>query len=84
MNYSFATNGLRAPTEPVRVEGYLTDVLAEGTASRLYQRLVKRDQLATHVGALLGTFGDPFDMRDPTRFALSSSQVPSVVIVSFG
>jgi predicted Zn-dependent peptidase len=48
----------------------LTDVLAEGTASRLYQRLVKRDQLATHVGALLGTFGDPFDMRDPTMLQL--------------
>ena len=48
----------------------LTDVLAEGTASRLYQRLVKRDQLATHVGGLLGTFGDPFDMRDPTMLQL--------------
>ncbi|HEV8623068.1 MAG TPA: pitrilysin family protein [Acidimicrobiia bacterium] len=48
----------------------LTDLLAEGTASRLYQRLVKRDQLATHVGGLLGTFGDPFDMRDPTMLQL--------------
>ena len=48
----------------------LTDLLADGTASRLYQRLVKRDQLATHVGALLGTFGDPFDMRDPTMLQL--------------
>ena len=41
-----------------------------GTASRLYQRLVKRDQLATHVGGMLGTFGDPFDMRDPTMLQL--------------
>ncbi|MEW6472601.1 MAG: pitrilysin family protein [Actinomycetota bacterium] len=48
----------------------LTDLLADGTASRLYQRLVKRDQLATHVGGLLGTFGDPFDMRDPTMLQL--------------
>ncbi len=48
----------------------LTDLLADGTASRLYQRLVKRDQLATHVGAMLGTFGDPFDMRDPTMLQL--------------
>jgi predicted Zn-dependent peptidase len=48
----------------------LTDLLADGTASRLYQRLVKRDQLATHAGGLLGTFGDPFDMRDPTMLQL--------------
>jgi predicted Zn-dependent peptidase len=48
----------------------LTDLLGDGTASRLYQRLVKRDQLATHVGGLLGTFGDPFDMRDPTMLQL--------------
>jgi predicted Zn-dependent peptidase len=48
----------------------LTDVLADGTASRLYQRLVKRDQLASHVGGLLGTFGDPFDVRDPTMLQL--------------
>jgi predicted Zn-dependent peptidase len=48
----------------------LTDLLADGTAARLYQRLVKRDQLATHVGGLLGTFGDPFDVRDPTMLQL--------------
>jgi zinc protease len=48
----------------------LTDLLADGTASRLYQRLVKREQLATHVGGMLGTFGDPFDMRDPTMLQL--------------
>jgi predicted Zn-dependent peptidase len=42
------------------------EVLAGGEASRLYQRLVKRDRLATHVFALMGTFGDPFDVRDPT------------------
>ena len=48
----------------------LTDLLTEGNASRLYQRLVKRDQLASHVGGMLGTFGDPFDMRDPTMLQL--------------
>jgi predicted Zn-dependent peptidase len=48
----------------------LADLLADGTASRLYQRLVKRDQLASHVGAMLGTFGDPFDVRDPTMLQL--------------
>jgi predicted Zn-dependent peptidase len=48
----------------------LADLLADGTASRLYQRLVKQDQLASHVGGMLGTFGDPFDMRDPTMLQL--------------
>jgi zinc protease len=48
----------------------LTDLLTEGNASRLYQRLVKRDQVASHVGGMLGTFGDPFDMRDPTMMQL--------------
>ena len=54
----------------------LTDLLADGTASRLYQRLVKRDRLATHVGGLLGTFGDPFDMRDPTMLQLLAYHPP--------
>jgi zinc protease len=57
----------------------LTDLLADGTASRLYQRLVKRDQLATHVGGMLGTFGDPFDMRDPTMLQLLAYHPPGGV-----
>jgi zinc protease len=28
--------------------------------------LVKEDQLASHLGGMVGTFGDPFEMRDPT------------------
>jgi zinc protease len=57
----------------------LTDLLADGTASRLYQRLVKRDQLASHVGGMLGTFGDPFDMRDPTMLQLLAYHAPGGV-----
>ncbi|HYH49822.1 MAG TPA: pitrilysin family protein [Acidimicrobiia bacterium] len=57
----------------------LTDLLADGTASRLYQRLVKRDQVATHVGGMLGTFGDPFDMRDPTMLQLLAYHPPGAV-----
>ena len=57
----------------------LTDLLADGTASRLYQRLVKRDQVATHVGGMLGTFGDPFDMRDPTMLQLLAYHPPGTV-----
>jgi predicted Zn-dependent peptidase len=67
--------GYRVPDPIGEVDAYLAavvlcDVLADGDASRLYQRLVKTDQLATHVGGHLGTFGDPFDVRDPTMLQL--------------
>jgi predicted Zn-dependent peptidase len=48
----------------------LGDLLAGGEASRLYQRLVKRDRTATHAFGMVGTFGDPFDVRDPTMLQL--------------
>ena len=48
----------------------LADVLAEGEASRLYQRLVKNDRSTLQVYAMVGTFGDPFDVRDPTMLQL--------------
>jgi predicted Zn-dependent peptidase len=44
----------------------LAEVLAGGEASRLYQRLVKEERLAADVGAGVGAFGDPYEMRDPT------------------
>ncbi len=44
----------------------LSEVLAGGEASRLYQRLVKEDRLVADVGAAVGSFGDPYEMRDPT------------------
>jgi len=48
----------------------LSEVLGGGEASRLYQRLVKEDRLAADVGAGIGAFGDPFEMRDPTTLQL--------------
>jgi predicted Zn-dependent peptidase len=74
----------RVPDPVNQVEDYLaaavlTDLLAEGTASRLHQRLVKREQLAARVGGLLGTFGDPFDMRDPTMLQLVAFHPPGDV-----
>ena len=44
----------------------LAHVLAGGEASRLHQRLVKRDRLATHVSGSVSLFDAPFDVRDPT------------------
>jgi zinc protease len=48
----------------------LVEVLTDGDASRLHQRLVKRDRIATHLGGMVGTFGDPLDVRDPTMLQL--------------
>jgi predicted Zn-dependent peptidase len=76
--------GYRVPDPINQWEDYtasavLTDLLADGTASRLYQRLVKRDQRASHVGGMLGTFGDPFDVRDPTMLQLLAYHPPGGV-----
>ena len=62
--------GYRVPDPVADAEEYLAtllaiDVLVDGQASRLAQRLVQRDQLATHVGGYAGTFGDAFSQRDP-------------------
>jgi predicted Zn-dependent peptidase len=57
----------------------LAELLAEGDASRLIQRLVLRDRSAISVEAYLGTFGDPFEQRDPallTVTAVHPSAVP--------
>ncbi|MEO6886283.1 MAG: pitrilysin family protein [Jatrophihabitantaceae bacterium] len=50
----------------------LSEVLSDGDASRLQQRLVHRDHLVTDIGAYLGEFGDPFDERDPTAFTITA------------
>ena len=48
----------------------LAEVLSAGDASRLQRRLVQKDRSVTSVSAYLGTFGDPFDQRDPVLFTL--------------
>jgi predicted Zn-dependent peptidase len=50
----------------------LAEVLSDGDASRLQQRLVQRDQLVTDIGAYIGEFGDPFDERDPTALTITA------------
>ncbi|HEV7208490.1 MAG TPA: pitrilysin family protein [Mycobacteriales bacterium] len=50
----------------------LAEVLAEGDASRLQQRLVLKDRIAISAEAYLGTFGDPFEQRDPALFTVTA------------
>ena len=64
--------GYRVPDPIEQVDEYLaTVVLAAvlaggGEASRLYQRLVKVDRTVSHLSGYVGTFGNPFEVRDPT------------------
>lgn len=54
----------------------LAEVLTDGDAARLVERLVQRDRAVTSVGGYLGFMGDPFDVRDPTAFLLQAHLPP--------
>ena len=74
--------GYRVPDPVADFAAYLpyvllTEVLTSGDASRLEQRLVQKDRLVTSVETYLGTFGDPFDQRDPLLLTLEAYYPPS-------
>jgi zinc protease len=74
--------GYRVPDPVADFAAYLpyvllTEVLTSGDASRLEQRLVQKDRLVTSVETYLGTFGDPFDQRDPLLLTLETYYPPS-------
>ena len=48
----------------------LAEVLTDGDASRLQERMLLQDRSATSIGGYLGLLGDPLDARDPTPFLL--------------
>ena len=48
----------------------LAEVLTDGDASRLQERMLLQDRSATSVSGYLGLLGDPLDARDPTPFLL--------------
>src|SRR5690606_583896 len=54
----------------------LAEVLTDGDASRLVERLVLRDRSATSVGGYLGFMGEPFAVRDPTALVLQAHLPP--------
>jgi predicted Zn-dependent peptidase len=58
----------------------LGEVLSDGDASRLQQRLVRRDRVATEVHAYLSLLGDPFDVRDPTEFMVQATHPGPVAV----
>ena len=48
----------------------LAEVLTDGDASRLQERMLLEDRSATSIGGYLGLLGDALDARDPTPFLL--------------
>ncbi|HWG95370.1 MAG TPA: pitrilysin family protein [Mycobacteriales bacterium] len=62
--------GWRTP-DPADLPGFLphlvlTEVLTDGDAGRLQQRMILRDRSVTSIGGYIGLLGDPLDARDPT------------------
>jgi predicted Zn-dependent peptidase len=54
----------------------LAEVLTDGDASRLVERMVLRDRSVTSIGGYLGFMGEPFAVRDPTAFVLQAHLPP--------
>jgi zinc protease len=72
----------RVPNPVTDFAGYLpyvvlAEVLTDGDASRLVQRLVQRDRAATSIGGYLGMMGEPFETRDPTAIILQYHLPPA-------
>jgi predicted Zn-dependent peptidase len=69
--------------DPKDLAGYLpyvvlAEVLTDGDAARLQDRLLLRDRIATSVGGYLGIMGDPLDARDPTPLMIEVHHAPDV------
>lgn len=54
----------------------LAEVLTDGDASRLVERLVLRDRSVTSIGGYLGFMAEPFAVRDPTALVLQAYLPP--------
>jgi predicted Zn-dependent peptidase len=71
----------RVPDPITDFAGYLpyvvlAEVLTDGDASRLVERLVLKDRSVTSIGGYLGFMGEPFEVRDPTALLLQSHLPP--------
>ena len=54
----------------------LAEVLTDGEASRLVERLVQRDRSVTSISGYLGFMGDEFQVRNPTALLLQAHMPP--------
>ncbi len=56
----------------------LSELMSDGDASRLEQRLIHRDRLAIGQSMYLGLFGDPFDARDATAMMFQAHHAAQI------
>jgi zinc protease len=73
--------GWRVPDPIGDFTGYLpyvvlAEVLTDGDASRLVERLVQRDRIVTTVGGYVGFMGDEYQVRNPTALLLQAHLPP--------
>lgn len=71
----------RVPSPISRFSEYLpyvvlAEVLTDGDASRLVERLVLKERSVTSVGGYIGFMGEPFEVRDPTALLLQAHLPP--------
>ncbi|MEV7622486.1 pitrilysin family protein [Actinoplanes sp. NPDC089786] len=74
-------SGWRVPDPIGDFAGYLpyvvlAEVLTDGDASRLVDRLVQRDRAVTSIGGYLGFMGDEYAVRNPTALLLQAHLPP--------
>lgn len=79
--------GYRAP-DPVSRDymaaALASAILTRGDASRMYQRLVKKDRVATQVSGSLGLAADTFEVRDPSMLqvvAMHPQTIPADAVI---
>ncbi|GIE83798.1 M16 family metallopeptidase [Actinoplanes regularis] len=73
--------GYRVPDPIAAFDAYLpfsvlAEVLTDGDASRLVERLVQRDRSVTNIGGYLGFMGDEYQVRNPTALLLQAHMPP--------
>jgi predicted Zn-dependent peptidase len=71
----------RVPDPLTDLPGYLpyvvlAEVLTDGDASRLVERLVQRDRTVTSLGGYIGFMGDEYQVRNPTAMLLQAHMPP--------
>ncbi|HET6529061.1 MAG TPA: pitrilysin family protein [Actinoplanes sp.] len=74
-------SGWRVPDPIGDFTGYLpyvvlAEVLTDGDASRLVERLVQRDRIVTSIGGYIGFMGDEYQVRNPTALLLQAHMPP--------
>lgn len=71
----------RVPDPVNDLAGYLpyvvlAELLTDGDASRLVERLIQKDRTVTSLGAYIGFMGEPFAVRDPTAMVFQAHLPP--------